>query len=204
MSFIIFISIVLTVLFVLSAFSYRSIKNLNGRQSKDFSYLKWVIVILSLAIFLGGIALIGGLIYHGIGLLGLVKDGYVFWDYQFGNMSSKFTLDVTNTPFGLLVDTVHGGAILGLFICLRAFMKNILTETIFVNQNVRLARWVTYCLLIGSLIYKAESGFIVVSGENYSYAFLHTDYLLAAVLVWTLSIILEKAIAIAEENEFTI
>lgn len=204
MPFIIFLSALLIIVIMTLVISYQSIKSLAGIKSKDFSYLKWVNVILSLGIFWGGLAFVGHLVFYGIGLLGIVKNGHVFWDYQLDNFSSHFTLNVTNTPLGLFVDAVQGGTILSILVCLRAFMKNILTETIFVAQNVRLARWVTYCLLMAALVYKAESGFIVISGEGYSYAFLNMGYLLAAVVTWTISLVLEKAIAIAEENEFTI
>lgn len=183
---------------------YRGMKKNEQLASKDFSYLRWIIGMLSIAIFLGGLGIVANLIYNGLGFLGVIKDGQNLWHLQSGNVMSSLTFENSNTPVGLVIDTLHWSAILGVFVCLRTFMKNILTEAIFVLQNAQLARWLTYCLIIAALVSQDGTGLITISSEEGDYAFLNLNYLLGAAVTWTMSIILEKAIAIAEENEFTI
>lgn len=183
---------------------YRGIKKNEQLASKDFSYLRWIIGMLSIAIFLGGLGIVANLIYNGLGFLGVTKDGQNLWHLQSGNVMSSLTFENSNTPVGLVIDTLHWSAILGVFVCLRIFMKNILTEAIFVLQNAQLARWLTYCLIIAALVSQDGTGLIAISSDEGNYAFLNLNYLLGAAVTWTMSIILEKAIAIAEENEFTI
>lgn len=183
---------------------YQEIKKKEQLLSKDFSYLRWIIGVLSIAIFLGGLGIIGNLIYNGLGFLGIFKDGQNLWNLHSGDFTSSFTFENSNTPLGLFIDTLHWSAIVGVFVCLRAFMKNILTETIFVSQNVQLARWIIYCLIVASLVSQSSSGLITILTKENHYAILNLNYLLGAAVTWTFSLILEKAIAIAEENEFTI
>ncbi|WP_161979025.1 DUF2975 domain-containing protein [Streptococcus sp. S784/96/1] len=183
---------------------YRGIKKNEQLASKDFSYLRWIIGMLSIAIFLGGLGIVANLIYNGLGFLGVTKDGQNLWHLQSGNVMSSLTFENSNTPVGLVIDTLHWSAILGVFVCLRIFMKNILTEAIFVLQNAQLARWLTYCLIIAALVSQEGTGLVTISSDEGNYAFLNLNYLLGAAVTWTMSIILEKAIAIAEENEFTI
>lgn len=83
----------------------------------------------------------------------------------------------------------------GLLICLRRFIKNISKEAIFVIQNVYLLRWSSLFMLIGS--------FVMVSVQG-TYSLFNLKYLLAAFILFTISNIFKKAIAIALENEFTI
>ncbi|MFC5631678.1 MULTISPECIES: DUF2975 domain-containing protein [Streptococcus] len=183
---------------------YRGIKKNEQLASKDFSYLRWIIGMLSIAIFLGGLGIVANLIYNSLGFLGVTKDGQNLWHLQSGNIMSSLTFENSNTPVGLVIDTLHWSAILGVFVCLRIFMKNILTEAIFVLQNAQLARWLTYCLIIAALVSQEGTGLVTISSDEGNYDFLNLNYLLGAAVTWTMSIILEKAIAIAEENEFTI
>ena len=81
-------------------------------------------------------------------------------------------------------------------------MKNLLADLIFTAKNVQLARLATYFLVLASI--SADPGQGAQTSIAGSYIFFDLNYLLLAVLVWTLSLVLEKAIVIAEENKFTI
>ncbi|MGT2828813.1 DUF2975 domain-containing protein [Streptococcus hillyeri] len=177
---------------------------------REFGYLKWVIYLLNLLIVglgLGAILGIIGLILNLFGLLDVLQE---FLNVSGGQNGFSFSFEMVNqSPFATIVDMINMISVLGILICMRAFMKNIILEEIFIPNNVRLARLSTIFLVLGSLIRSGvDTSSIVMHGQyaekTYEYSFFSLNYLLAAVLVWTMSIILEKAIAIAEENEFTI
>ncbi|MGT2665803.1 DUF2975 domain-containing protein [Streptococcus rifensis] len=178
--------------------------------NREFSYLRWVIYLINILIVGLAVATIAGLIFWFLTWLGDAE-----WIQNiFENFSLEFNSDpATSTPIGLLIEVINTIATLGILICMRAFMKNIIAEEIFVPQNVRLAKLSTFFLVLGSLIRQGNDAASLVIHSYYSnganevsfeYGFFNMYYLLTAVLVWTLSIILEKATAIAEENEFTI
>ncbi|MDQ0223144.1 DUF2975 domain-containing protein [Streptococcus moroccensis] len=178
--------------------------------NREFGYLRWAIYLINLLIVGLAVALVVGLIFWL-----LIWGGATEWiKHIFENFSLEFNSDpATSTPIGLLIEVINTIATLGILICMRAFMKNIIAEEIFVPQNVRLAKLSTFFLVLGSLIRQGNDAASLVilsyysNGANevsFEYGFFNMYYLLTAVLVWTLSIILEKATAIAEENEFTI
>lgn len=178
--------------------------------NREFGYLRWVIYLLNVFIIALGLGLVLGL---GFGLFHWLSGGD--WVGQLPNgVSVGFGIEVSaKTPISIGIDLINTIAALGILVCMRAFMKNILAEQIFVADNVRLARLSTLFLVLGSLVREGidKSGLIMhgqyPNGQvqvSYEYSFFIMEYFLIAVLVWSLSIILEKAIAIAEENEFTI
>lgn len=90
-----------------------------------------------------------------------------------------------------------GYIILFILYCVRQFFKNILDNQIFVAQNVKLAKQVALLLFIASFL---GDGIFKFNG----FSFLNITFLITSLVVWTLAKVLEKAKAIAEENEFTI
>lgn len=178
--------------------------------NREFGYLRWVIYLLNVFIVALGLGLVLGL---GFGLFHWLSGGD--WVGQLPNgVSVGFGIEASaQTPIGIGIDLINTIAALGILVCMRAFMKNILAEQIFVADNVRLARWSTLFLILGSLVRSGmDKTAVIMHGQyasgpeqvSFEYSFLSVEYLLVAALVWTLSLILEKAIAIAEENEFTI
>lgn len=179
---------------------------------REFGYLRWVIYLVNLLIFSLALGVIGGIFHLIISYFGGAEWLTQLMTESETGFSLTFTLDKT-AYISSGIRLINAVAALGLLICMRAFMKNILNEEIFIFKNVRLARLSTLFLLLGSLIREESdtSGLVLSSkfadGEvvrSFTYSFFSLNYLLAAVLVWTLSIILEKAVAIADENEFTI
>lgn len=86
---------------------------------------------------------------------------------------------------------------------IKQFLKNLLAEEIFTDQNVTLARKTSiYMVLLA--FFSNSSGIIEFGLNGIHLSFFNLTYLLAALLVWVLSIVLERAVAIAKENEFTI
>lgn len=178
--------------------------------NREFGYLRWVIYLLNVFIFALALGLVLGI---GIGLFNWFSGGAWFGELP-NEVSVGFSIEASaKTPTGILVDLLNTVAALGILVCMRAFMKNILADQIFVADNVRLARLSTLFLILGSLVREGidRSG-LIMHGQypngpeqvSYEYSFFSMQYLLVAVLVWSLSIILEKAIVIADENEFTI
>ena len=175
-------------------------------KNREFGYLRIVLYLLNVVIFGFGLVVVTGTMLGLFYWLG----GAEWLSHIFGGQS--VVLD-WKSPVEFAVHTLNAVAVMGIFICMRLFIKNILTDNIFVHQNVKLARLSTLFLILGSFVKKGVegSGLLVSVGHTNEgtlvaeqYSFFSLNYLLAAVLVWTLSIILEKAIAIAEENEFTI
>lgn len=178
--------------------------------NREFGYLRWVIYLLNVFIVALGLGLVLGL---GFGRFHWLSGGD--WVGQLPNGASVgFGIEASaQTPIGIGIDAINTVAALGILVCMRAFMKNILADQIFVADNVRLARWSTLFLILGSLVRSGmDKTAVIMHGQyasgpeqvSFEYSFLSVEYLLVAALVWTLSLILEKAIAIAEENEFTI
>lgn len=82
----------------------------------------------------------------------------------------------------------------------RVFLKNILEDKVFDLENSRLLKRSSLYLLLGGLINGGSEAIISFDGIG----FFDQTMLLMALLVWVFAKLFEKAIAIAEENEFTI
>lgn len=209
MTVILVISLLLILACLVLVFWQQVTKKNKPLEKREFGYLKWVIYFLNILIVGLGVTLVMGVllsVLDSLGLLEKLREVPLFAGQ--GDVKVSFEV-VDQSLFANLVDGLNLVAVFGILVCMRAFMKNILLEDIFVPENVRLARLSTVFLILGSLMRtgKDSSSFIFHGqyGESSTeYSFFSLNYLLIAVLVWTLSIILEKAIAIAEENEFTI
>lgn len=209
MSIILYLALALILVCLVFVFWQQVSKKNKPLEKREFGYLKWVIYFLNILIIGLGLGLVLGVlgsILNAVGLLDVLKD----FAFQGGQGEVKFSFEfVEQSTLAMLIDMINMSAVLGILICMRAFMKNIILEEIFIPENVRLARLSTVFLILGSLVRPGmdSSSFIMhgqYGNQSYEYSFFSLNYLLAAVLVWTISIVLEKAIAIAEENEFTI
>ncbi|WP_373665813.1 DUF2975 domain-containing protein [Streptococcus sp. E17BB] len=81
---------------------------------------------------------------------------------------------------------------------IRKFCKNLLEDRIFIAENATLARHAAIALLF-SWVLSISVGPV----SNLEIGFDGFP-IIAAILVWTISKVLEQANAIAEENDFTI
>lgn len=173
--------------------------------TRDFSYLKWVIYGINIGLFVFASTVLFQLIFDFLGLTGGLDWLQSLLKAEGENWSLSLAWSKTSL-LSALVELWQSVMTIGLLVCLRTFMKNILAEEIFVTSNIRLARLTALFLLLLSL---ARPGIATISFAGpglpaTNISFFSLNYLLAAVLVWTLSIILEKAKVIADENDFTI
>lgn len=206
---ILYFSVFLVLLIILFLIWYLIKVRKNPMANREFGYLRWVIYLINIVIFALSLSALAGIIYTLLSLFGKL-DLLTQFSTKSGTGIS-FTAELST--FGSFVEVINLLAAIGILICMRLFMKNILSEEIFVAKNVNLARLSTVFLVLGSLIREGSdsASLILQSGlsedgmmRTATYSLFNLNYLLAAVLVWTISIILEKAIAIADENEFTI
>lgn len=206
---ILYFSVFLVLLIILFLIWYLIKVRKNPMANREFGYLRWVIYLINIVIFALSLSALAGIIYTLLSLFGKLDLLTQFSTKSGAGIS--FTAELST--FGSFVEVINLLAAIGILICMRLFMKNILSEEIFVAKNVNLARLSTVFLVLGSLIREGSdsASLILQSGvskdgvmRTATYSLFNLKYLLAAVLVWTISIILEKAIAIADENEFTI
>lgn len=160
-------------------------------EKREKTLLTWAVWALNVFLILAGIAMFFGLIAvivitvvgpdKLLNLLGRLDPATVS-DFKV-NYGDHYLWDIWSG---------YGNVIIAFLVTynLRRFLKNIITDQIFVQSNVRLARFSSLFLFIGAF--------------TASDSFFDVGYGMVALLVWVLSKILEKAIAIAEENEFTI
>lgn len=201
--------VVVTVLVIAVIVGYLSV----AKQSKEGSaeslgYLRWVLPLLTVAIVIVGAGVFIALVFI-LCLLLMGQENFQAWVSSFLINQGGLKISLQGQSAGNLglLDALIGllGAIssLGLLVCLRFFLQNISREAIFIAQNVRLTRWAALFLLAGSVIGKS-GGFIHAGHGDFSYTLFNVTYILAGIVLMTLSKILEKANAIAEENEFTV
>ncbi|MGT2929403.1 DUF2975 domain-containing protein [Streptococcus dentasini] len=88
---------------------------------------------------------------------------------------------------------------------IKQFLRNLLNDHIFTEQNVTLARRTSLYLFLMSF-YTGDSGIInfSINAHYNDISLFDFSYILAALLVWVISVVLERAVVIAKENEFTI
>ncbi|MBM7635359.1 DUF2975 domain-containing protein [Streptococcus saliviloxodontae] len=157
-------------------------------MKNDTKKMKWILRFVTVCYYINIIAIvayaaIAGIIgvaasFGKVEFLSILAENGINWSYlealSFGSLLAVFGL----------VEIV---VLLLLLKAIRRFLSNIISETIFVQENVILAKKASLLLLI--LAITNLGSFI---------------YLFASLLVWVIAKVLEKAIAIAEENEFTI
>lgn len=168
-------------------------------MKNETRYLKWILNLLTFLLIIGGIGGFMLLVSLVLNLTGLT-DRLVSWLQSFN--SDHFTVTTGNLQLMIWDNLAYLYNVvisMGLLVCLRKFLKNLIAEDIFVEQNVKLARLGSALLFIGSFM-GTGSGLLTIN----SFALIDFTYIPVGAVLWIMSLILEKAIAIAEENEFTI
>lgn len=172
-------------------------------NDREKSFLKGAAFLITIILVMMGMLMLMSFIYsvfvffHQDSILSLLHSGIYF-----GNKENSFSVDMSKQSFAsstfyLLKSMVN----FGLLICLREFLKNIYKEDIFISQNVTLIKWSACLLVLGSFV---TEGIITLNLSTLELHFLNVGYLLSAVVVFAISKIMERAVAIALENEYTI
>lgn len=172
-------------------------------NDREKSFLKGAVFLITVVLVMMGMLMLMSFIYsllvffHQDSVLSLLHSGI-----DFGHKDSSLSVEMSkqslaSSIFYLLKSMVN----FGLLICLRAFLKNIYKEDIFISQNVTLIKWSACLLILGSFV---TEGIITLSLVNFELHFLNVGYLLSAIVVFAISKIMERAVAIALENEYTI
>ncbi|GCF94593.1 hypothetical protein NRIC_24840 [Enterococcus florum] len=91
-----------------------------------------------------------------------------------------------------------------LFFFTRRFFKNLQLNRIFVEENVHTAKKISVVLALLSLTVYLPNVYTNIAGLTSDASIIDLTYIVGAVIVWALAKILEKANAIAEENELTV
>ena len=105
------------------------------------------------------------------------------------------------TLFTATIDFLRMSVNIGFLLCLRAFLINLYRSDIFIAKNAKLVRWSANLLVLGAFI---NNGIFTFGTGNQSYSFFNISYLLVSFVLYAVAMILTKANAIAEENEYTI
>lgn len=154
-----------------------------------------------------------------VGIMGIAAAGLVIIVIVFNIPAVAQELSVINVselPFGaytyeivaspVFILTLMANILLYglLFYFVRSFFKNLEIDQIFVNTNVLTAKKITVVLLLLSVVSCLPDVYASMQGLAVDGAALDLTYIVGASIVWALAKILEKANAIAEENELTI
>lgn len=172
-------------------------------NDREKSFLKGAVFLITVVLVMMGMLMLMSFIYsllvffHQDSVLSLLHSGI-----DIGHKDSSLSVEMSkqslaSSIFYLLKSMVN----FGLLTCLRAFLKNIYKEDIFISQNVTLIKWSACLLILGSFV---TEGIITLSLANFELHFLNVGYLLSAIVVFAISKIMERAVAIALENEYTI
>ena len=162
-------------------------------MKNDTKKFKWILNFVNVLYgvnSLGIIALVLG---------GLVNLAFPFKGYDFDN-GWHFILNndlmTIRGFFVMIYSLIMVAVILG---TIRKFLKNLINEQIFIKENVILAKRASLFSLLASFEGGAQA-VLTINGSG----FINLTFVFAALLIWVFAKLLEKAVAIAEENEFTI
>ncbi|MFA9413332.1 MULTISPECIES: DUF2975 domain-containing protein [unclassified Streptococcus] len=169
-------------------------------MKKELSYLKYLVPVLNIALglqlfgFVIGLILL--LIISVVGLDQIVSWGMTFAQQHGGQVQGKLSSLPSLWLLWLSLLDVLPHIALTWFI--RKFCKNLLEDRIFIAENATLA-----CHAAIALLFSWVLSISVGPVSNLEIGFDGFP-IIAAILVWTISKVLEQANAIAEENDFTI
>lgn len=131
-------------------------------------------------------------------------------------MLNEITSDSENLLYGIQAFKLLGSPVFifsmisnlvlyGFVFCLgRTFFKNLEQEQIFVAKNVLTAKKISVVLLILSITSCVPNWYVIAKGYTTEGSYFDVTLVFIAAIVWALAKILEKANAIAKENELTI
>ncbi|TWS94354.1 MULTISPECIES: hypothetical protein [unclassified Streptococcus] len=152
-------------------------------KNKDMSYLKYGVWLCNILIAIHLMIAIGLVIFS---MIGVVNNGYLTdWLANF-QKTNVLLSGLSVTIFGVIFMLWNLVLPIAILICIRQFFKNILTNHVFIFQNVRLARILTVLTAVVGIVS------------------MNLTYVLIAGLIWAMSKVIEQANVIAEENKFII
>ena len=162
-------------------------------MKNDTKKFKWIFNFVN---FLYGVNILGII---ALVLGGLVSLVFPFKGYNFDNGWHFILNNDLMTISGFLImiySLIMMAVILG---TIRKFLKNLINEQIFIKENVILAKRASLFSLLASFEGGAQA-VLTINGSG----FINLTFVFAALLIWVFAKLLEKAVVIAEENEFTI
>lgn len=169
-------------------------------MKKELSYLKYLIPVLNIAIGVQIFGLTMGFIILLIcSVIGL--DNVIAWiSTAAEQQGASIQGDLSKFPglWLLWISLLDCLPHIALTWFIRKFCKNLLADQIFIPENVKLARYAAFALLFSWVL---SISFGPLSDLDFTF---NGFPIIAAILVWTISKVLEQANAIADENDFTI
>ena len=188
-----------------SYYGWRSAKSAKSRQEtqeqKRLRSVRSVLLFVNVLLFAGFLSLVITILNDAFiltGHEGLLQQGLRMLLGSGVNVKSSST---SLTLFAATIDFLRMSVNLGFLLCLRAFLINLYRSDIFIAKNAKLVRWSAHLLVLGAFI---NNGIFTFGTGNQSYSFFNISYLLVSFVLYAVSMILTKANAIAEENEYTI
>ena len=172
---------------------------------KNSKTLKDVIEVLTAFIYFCGFMTLAALVIHLLSRMGVFKEivqsGRLSFDINGIQLFPKHPQPLWQLLFPLASSAIY----IFFFFSIRSFLQNLYQEKIFSHSNIDLCNRAWKILLVLSFM----SGTLETRGDAYLLPFtfkltFNTGLLLAVPIVWVLGKILERGIAIAEENELTI
>ena len=172
---------------------------------KNSKTLKNVIDVLTAFIYFCGITTVLALLVHLLTRMGFLKDLVQSGRLSFDVNGIKLFPKTPQPLWQLLFPLASSAIYIYLLLTIRSFLQNLYQEKIFSHSNIDLCNRAWKILLVLSFL----SGTLETSGDAYLLPFtfrltFNTGLLLSVPIVWALGKILERGIAIAEENELTI
>lgn len=163
-------------------------------DTKTFKY------ILNFVTFLYGVNIFGIVAPVAGGILSLFLSNSSFVGQHGFSNGWSFTLMSGTFDYVSLLTMLYSTVMMLLLLgTIRKFLKNLIADENFITENVTLAKRASLFLLLASF----DGGSEVVLAVNGS-GFINLTFIFAALLIWVFAKLLEKAVVIAEENEFTI
>ncbi|MFQ9329066.1 MAG: DUF2975 domain-containing protein [Streptococcus sp.] len=185
-----------------SYYGWRSAKSAKSRQeTQEQKRLRSVLLFVNVLLFVGFLSLVITILTDAIiltGHEGLLQQGLRM---LLGPGVTVKSNGSSLTIFTATVDFLRLAVNLGFLLCLRAFLINLYRSDIFIAKNAKLVRWSAHLLVLGTFI---NNGIFTFGTGNHSYSFFNISYLLVSFVLYAVAMILTKANAIAEENEYTI
>lgn len=163
-------------------------------DTKTFKY------ILNFVTFLYGVNIFGIVALVAGGILSLFLSNSSFVGQHGFSNGWSFTLMSGTFDYVSLLTMLYSTVMMFLLLgTIRKFLKNLIADEIFITENVTLAKRASLFLLLASFDGGSEA-VLAVNGSG----FINLTFIFAALLIWVFAKLLEKAVVIAEENEFTI
>ena len=200
MSTILFYFLIVLALAGSSYYGWKSAKSAKNRQeTQEQKRLRSVLLFVNVLLFAGFLSLVITILNDAFiltGHEGLLQQGLRMLLGSGVTVKSK---GPSLTLFAAIIDFLRMVVNIGFLLCLRAFLINLYRSDIFISKNAKLVRW--HLLVLGTFI---NNGIFTFGTGNHSYSFFNISYLLVSFVLYAVAMILTKANAIAEENEYTI